>query len=96
MATIIFKIPEKLMVILREKAKWEGKVLEELPSKTVLKYYNLGDLRLKAEIYLKLCEKYRKEDKELLKEKDYVQVSEKFVGLLLRWLRHRQLRRDLN
>jgi hypothetical protein len=79
-ATITFEVPERLLVILREKAKSEGKFLEELLSDAVLKYYNLGDPRLKAEIYLKLCQKYLMEGEKLLKEKDYVQASEKFWG----------------
>jgi len=79
-ATITFEVPERLLVILREKAKSEGKVLEELLSDAVLKYYNLSDPRLKAEIYLRLCEKYLMEGEKLLKERDYVQASEKFLG----------------
>ena len=79
-ATITFEVPERLLVVLREKARSEGKVLEELLSEAVLKYYNLVDPRLKAEIYLKLCEKYLMEGEKLLKEKDYVQASEKFWG----------------
>jgi hypothetical protein len=79
-ATITFEVPEKLLVILKERAKSEGKIIEELISEAVLKYYDLGDPGLKAEIYLKLCQKYLMEGEKLLKEKDYVQASEKFWG----------------
>ncbi len=80
MATITFEIPEKLLLILREKAKCEGKVIEELLSEAVLQYYSISDPKLKVEIYLKLYEKYLKEGEKLLAEKDYVQASEKFWG----------------
>lgn len=36
--------------------------------------------KVKAEIHLKLCEKYIREGEELLKKGDYVQASEKFWG----------------
>ena len=60
--------------------KSEGKAVDELISEAILSYCGVSDPKVKAEVHLKLCEKYLREGEELLKRGDYVQASEKFWG----------------
>jgi uncharacterized protein (UPF0332 family) len=51
--------------------------VEEFVSDAVLERLGIADPEARAELHLKLCEKYIREAEELLVKKDYVQVSEK-------------------
>lgn len=80
MTTIALDVPDELLSILEEKAKLEGKAVEELISDAIFSHYGIDDPKVKAEAHLKLCEKYLKEGGDFLAKEDYVQASEKFWG----------------
>jgi len=61
-------------------SKAEGRTLEELVGEAVFKQFNVTDPEAKAELHLKLCQKYIREAEDLLRKKDYVQASEKAWG----------------
>ena len=77
MVGITLELPEKVVVRLSELSKISGKSLEELVAEVVLEYVKILDPDTKAELHLKLCEKYLQEAEELLNKGDYVQASEK-------------------
>lgn len=58
----------------------ESKSLEALVGEAVFKQLEVADSEAKAELYLKLCEKYVREVEEFLAKKEYVQASEKAWG----------------
>jgi len=72
--------PEKVLAELERRAESEGKSLEEFISDAVFKQLGITDPGSKAELHLKLCEKYMREAEELLARKDYTQASEKAWG----------------
>jgi len=73
-------LPEKAMEALKRRAESEGKALEEIVNEAVFDQLNIIDPEARAELYLKLCEKYMREAEDLLTKKDYVQASEKAWG----------------
>lgn len=80
MAAITVVLPDKAVEDLERRAKSEGKSLEELVSEAILKQLNIVDPEAKAELHLKLCEKYAREAEEFLARKDYIQASERAWG----------------
>ena len=80
MAAITVVLPDKAVEDLERRAKSEGKSLEELVSEALLKQLNIVDPEAKAELHLKLCEKYAREAEEFLARKDYIQASERAWG----------------
>ena len=54
--------------------------MEELIIEAVFKQLNIADPEAKAELHLKLCEKYMREAEGFLAKKDHVQASEKAWG----------------
>jgi uncharacterized protein (UPF0332 family) len=79
-AIINVALPEKVLIELEKRAESEGKSLEELISEAVFKQLGIADPEAKAELHLKLCEKYMREAEDLLARKDYAQASEKAWG----------------
>jgi len=79
-AVISMAFPEKVLAELERRAESEGKSLEEFISDAVFKQLGITDPGSKAELHLKLCEKYMREAEELLARKDYTQASEKAWG----------------
>jgi uncharacterized protein (UPF0332 family) len=79
-AVISMAFPEKVLAELERRAESEGKSLEEFISDAVFKQLGITDPESKAELHLKLCEKYMREAEELLARKDYTQASEKAWG----------------
>ena len=77
---ITVELPKKILEELKKRAESEGKTLEELISEVTLKQLNINDSESKAELHIKLCEKYIHEAEEFLAKKDYVQASEKAWG----------------
>jgi len=65
---------------LEERAESEGKAVEELIIEAVFKQLNIADPEARAELHLKLCEKYMREAEDFLAKKDYVQASRKAWG----------------
>ena len=80
MAAITVVSPDKAVEDLERRAKSEGKSLEELVSEAILKQLNIVDPEAKAELHLKLCEKYAREAEGFLARKDYTQASERAWG----------------
>ena len=80
MTSITVVLPDKALEALEKKSRSEGKALEEMISEAVFEQLNIADPEVKAELHLKLCQKYLGEAKQLLTEKDYVQASEKAWG----------------
>ena len=79
MSAITLEMPEKMFARLKERAKSEEKPIEESVLDVLLDQLG-GDPETKAEVYLKLCEKYFQQAEELLAKEDYVQASEKAWG----------------
>jgi len=79
-AVINVALPEKVLIELKNRAESEGKSLEELISEAVFKQLDISDPEAKAELHLKLCEKYLCEAEEMLARKDYTRASEKAWG----------------
>ena len=77
---IALEMPEKVLGILQEMARAEDLPLEEVILKILVERANAGDPETKAEMHLKLCEKYLHEGEELLAKEDYVQAGEKGWG----------------
>jgi len=73
-------LPDKALEDLKKRAESEGKTVEELISEVVFKQLNLVDPEARAELHLKLCEKYMREAEDFLAKRDYVQASEKAWG----------------
>lgn len=77
---IALELPEKVVKRLNELSKSFGKSLEELVAEAILEYVEILDPDTKAELHLRLCEKYLREAEEFLSKGDYVQASEKAWG----------------
>jgi hypothetical protein len=74
-------LPKKIEKKLKEEAEKTGISEEELIIEALSKFLNEPiDLETKAEIYLKLSEKYLRDAEEFLIKKDFVQASEKAWG----------------
>lgn len=78
--SITVVLPEKALEALEKRSESEGKAVEELISEAVFKQLNIDDPEARAELHLKLCEKYMREAEEFLAKRDYVQASEKAWG----------------
>jgi hypothetical protein len=74
-------LPKKIEKKLKEEVERTGISEEELIIEALSKFLNEPiDLETKAEIYLKLSEKYLRDSEEFLTKKDLVQASEKAWG----------------
>lgn len=73
-------MPDKALEDLEKRAESEGKSLEELIGEAMFRELDIKDPQTKAELHLKLCEKYIRESEEFLAKKDYAQASEKAWG----------------
>ena len=80
MDAITVVLPGKALEALEERAESEGKAVEELIIEAVFKQLNIADPEARAELHLKLCEKYMREAEDFLAKKDYVQASRKAWG----------------
>ena len=80
MVSITIVLPDKALKDLKERAESEGKPLEELISESIFKALGIRNPQTKAELHLKLCEKYMREAEELLAKGDHIQASEKAWG----------------
>lgn len=80
MTELVLEVPEELFLMLKRRAELEGKAFEELVDEAILDYLGVSDPEVKAEIHIKLCEKYLREGEELLARNDHAQASEKFWG----------------
>ncbi len=78
--SITVSLPEKVLRLLKEKAEAEGRSIEELILISLLDKYAINDPETRAELYLKLSEKYLSEAEKLLRREDYLQASEKAWG----------------
>ena len=77
---ITLELPERLIIKLKKLSRVKEKTLEELISEAIFKRFNITDPEVKAELHLKLCQKYIREAEDFLAKKDYVQASEKAWG----------------
>jgi len=77
---ITIALPKKVSEALERRAATEGRAVEELVGEAIFKQLGISDPEARAELHLKLCEKYMREAEELLAKKDYVQASEKAWG----------------
>jgi uncharacterized protein (UPF0332 family) len=80
MVAISIFLPDEILEELEKNAESQGKSLEEFISETILKNIGISNPKTKAELHIKLCEKYLQEASELLMKKNYVQASEKAWG----------------
>jgi uncharacterized protein (UPF0332 family) len=80
MGTVTITLPDKALEALKERAKAKGKELEEFVGEVIFKQLEITDPETKAELHLKLCEKYMNEAENLLTRKEYTQASEKAWG----------------
>jgi len=80
MGRVVLEVPSVVLEALERRASLEGKTLEELAVEAVLNYCGISGPEVKAEVHVKLCEKYLREGEELLAKEEYVQASEKFWG----------------
>ncbi|MHA1710352.1 MAG: PaREP1 family protein [Candidatus Baldrarchaeia archaeon] len=77
---ITILLPAEAFKKLKKLAEAEDKSLEELVGEAIFRQLGITDPQAKAELHLKLCEKYLKEAEEFLAKGDYVQASEKAWG----------------
>jgi hypothetical protein len=77
---ITITLPKKVLEALERRSATEGRAVEEFISEAVLERLGIADPEAKAELHLKLYEKYMQEAEEFLEKKDYVQASEKAWG----------------
>ena len=77
---ITIALPRKVLEVLERRSAAEGRAVEEFVSDAVLERLGIADPEVRAELHLKLCEKYIREAEELLAKKEYAQASEKAWG----------------
>jgi uncharacterized protein (UPF0332 family) len=77
---ITIALPRKVLEVLERRSAAEGRTVEELIGEAVLERLGVADPEARAELHLRLCEKYIREAEELLAEKDYVRASGKAWG----------------
>ena len=94
--SIDINFPEKILRRINEISRTEDALPEEIINEAVLEYLQLADPETKTELHVNLSEKYFSEAKELLKEEDYVQASEKLWERRHKWLRRLQRREIWN
>ncbi|WP_258870464.1 PaREP1 family protein [Pyrobaculum aerophilum] len=78
---IRLELPEKLIKRIEELSLKEGGTVEEKVAEILYRHLEDNDPDLKAEIHLKLCEKYLSEAEQLAQRGDYLQASEKAWGV---------------
>jgi len=78
--SVTLELPSRLLAKLKSISEARDSPLEEIILEAVYEYAELSDPKAKAELHLRLCEKYLKEGEELLANKDYVQAGEKLWG----------------
>ncbi len=76
---LTLEIPERVLERLQRKAKSEDSPLEEIILE-ILTSQICDDPETRAEVHLKLSEKYLREGEEFIAKGDYAQASEKFWG----------------
>lgn len=79
-AALALELPESVLKELEKKAKSEDVSMECIIADAIMVYLGLNDPKTKAEIHIKLSQKYFREADELLKKEDFVQASEKAWG----------------
>jgi uncharacterized protein (UPF0332 family) len=77
---ITIALPRRVLEALERRSAAEGRAVEEFVSDAVLERLGIADPEVRAELHLKLCEKYIREAEELLAKKEYAQASEKAWG----------------
>ena len=77
---ITIALPRRVLEALERVSAAEGRTVEELVGEAVLERLGVADPEARAELHLKLCERYIREAEELLAKKDYVQASGKAWG----------------
>jgi uncharacterized protein (UPF0332 family) len=77
---ITIALPKKVLEALERRSAAEGRAVEELVGEAIFKQLGIADPEAKAELHLKLCEKYMREAEDFLEKRDYVQASEKAWG----------------
>ena len=77
---IRLELPEKLIKRIEELSRKEDSTIEEKIAEVLYQHLEKDDPDLKAELHLKLCEKYLSEAEQLALKGDYVQASEKAWG----------------
>jgi hypothetical protein len=77
---ITIALPKKVLEALERRSATEEKAVEEFISEAVLERLGIDDPEARAELHLKLCEKYMRDAEELLEKKDYAQASERAWG----------------
>jgi uncharacterized protein (UPF0332 family) len=80
MNTITITLPDIVLKVLKGVSESEGGTVEEFVCKAILTQLNISDPEAKAELHLRLSEKYMSEAEGFLAKKDYVQASEKAWG----------------
>ncbi|MDJ0269468.1 MAG: PaREP1 family protein [Aigarchaeota archaeon] len=78
--SIVLELPDRLLVKLKELSDSRNISLEEAILEAIYEYVEEMDPEMRSEMYLKLCEKYLRDAKELLSKGDYVQAGEKLWG----------------
>ncbi|RLG53747.1 MAG: hypothetical protein DRN99_06270 [Thermoproteota archaeon] len=78
--SITLVLPKRASSALAERARVEGVSIEELDAELLLEKLDAADPDAKAELHLKLCERYLSEAEAYLSKGDYVQASEKAWG----------------
>ena len=93
MTTITLDIPQKVLAELENKARREDKPLDEVILEALTEQMHLKDPEMKAELHLKLCEKFLREVGEFLAKEDYIQAGEKAWGAVAQSLKALAARR---
>jgi hypothetical protein len=84
---ITIALPKKVLEALERRSATEEKAVEEFISEAVLERLGIADPEARAELHLKLCEKYMREAEVFLEKKDYVQASGRPGAPRPRWSR---------
>lgn len=66
---ITLELPKRLIIKLKKLSRVKEKTLEELISEAIFKRFNITDPEVKAELHLKLCQKYIREAEDFLAKK---------------------------
>ena len=80
MDVITIALPKEVLEALERRSTAEGRAVEELVGEVIFKQLGIDDPEARAELHLKLCEKYMRDAEELLEKKDYAQASERAWG----------------
>ena len=80
MDVITIALPKKVLEALERRSMAEERAVEELVGEVIFKQLGIADPEARAELHLKLCEKYVRDAEELLEKKDYAQASGRAWG----------------